>query len=69
MSLCPGRKLAREQVFTLVAILIHRFDVRLSHGKKQVFPQLNVSTPALGVTGPAKDMDVYVELNQAEKST
>ncbi|KAI4273322.1 MAG: hypothetical protein L6R38_006366 [Xanthoria sp. 2 TBL-2021] len=69
VSLCPGRKLAREQVFTLVAILIHRFDVRLSHDKKQKFPQLNVSTPALGVTGPAKDMDVYVELNQVEKST
>ncbi|KAL8993147.1 MAG: hypothetical protein Q9169_006568 [Polycauliona sp. 2 TL-2023] len=69
VSLCPGRKLAREQVFTMVAILIHRFDVRLSQEKKQGFPELNVSTPALGVTGPAKDMDVYVELNQAEKSS
>ncbi|KAL8835941.1 MAG: hypothetical protein Q9176_006625 [Flavoplaca citrina] len=68
VSLCPGRKLAREQVFTMVAILLHRFDVRLSQEKKQEFPRLNVSTPALGVTGPAKDTDVYVELNRAEKS-
>ncbi|KAL8643689.1 MAG: hypothetical protein Q9226_008186 [Calogaya cf. arnoldii] len=64
VSLCPGRKLAREQVFTLVAILIHRFDVRLCQDKKQEIPRLNVSTPALGVTGPAKDMDVCVELSQ-----
>ncbi|KAL8804075.1 MAG: hypothetical protein Q9182_002788 [Xanthomendoza sp. 2 TL-2023] len=68
VSLCPGRKLAREQVFTIVAILIHRFNVRMSQDKKQEFPRLNVSTPALGVTGPAKDMDIHVELFHSEKS-
>ncbi|KAL9028580.1 MAG: hypothetical protein Q9180_007144, partial [Flavoplaca navasiana] len=68
VSLCPGRKLAREQVSTMVAILLRQLDVRLSQDKKHEFPRLNVSTPALGVTGPAKDTDVYVELNRAEKS-
>ncbi|KAL8812803.1 MAG: hypothetical protein Q9200_000770 [Gallowayella weberi] len=68
VSLCPGRKVARQQVFTMVAILIHRFDARLSRDKKQEFPRLNVSTPALGVTGPAKDMDIHVELFHSEKS-
>lgn len=69
VSLCPGRKIAKEQVFAFVAILIHRFDVRLNHDIRQEFPRLNVSTPALGVTGPAKGMDIFVELSHLEKST
>lgn len=69
VSLCPGRKIAKEQVFALVAILIHRFDVKLNQDMRQEFPTLNVSTPALGVTGPAKGMDILVELSHVEKST
>lgn len=68
VSLCPGRKIAREQVFAFVAILIHRFDVKLNPDMRQEFPKLNVSTPALGVTGPAKGMDISVELSHIEKS-
>ncbi|KAI4200986.1 MAG: hypothetical protein LQ350_003555 [Teloschistes chrysophthalmus] len=62
VSLCPGRKIAREQVFALVAILIHNFDIRLDTQERQEFPRLNASTPSLGVTGPAKGMDVFVKL-------
>lgn len=69
VSLCPGRKIAREQVFVFVAILIHRFNVELDQEMRQEFPRLNVSTPALGVTGPAKGMDVFVKLNNVDKST
>jgi len=67
VSHCPGRKFAKEQVFALVAILIRRFDVRLDQYTRQEFPRLNVSTPALGVTGPAKGMDILVELSHDEK--
>lgn len=67
VSLCPGRKIAKEQVFAFVAILIHRFDIKLDKDMRQEFPRLNISTPALGVTGPAKGMDVFVELSH-EKS-
>ena len=69
VSLCPGRKIAREQVFAMVAILIHRFDVKLNQDMRQEFPRLNVSTPALGVIGPAKGMDILVDLIDVEKST
>ena len=69
VSLCPGRKIAREQVFAMVAILIYRFDIKLNQDKRQEFPELNMSTPALGVTGPAKGMDIFVELSHVEKST
>ena len=67
VSLCPGRKAAREQVFAFVAILIHRFDIKLNRDIRQEFPSLNISTPALGVTGPAKGMDILVELSHVEK--
>ena len=69
MSLCPGRKIAKEQVFAFVAILIHRLDIKLNQDMRQEFPKLNVSTPALGVMGPAKGMDVFVDLSQVEGST
>lgn len=63
VSLCPGRKMAKEQVFAFVAILIHRFNIKLNPDTRQAFPQLNVSTPALGVTSPAKGMDIFVDLS------
>ena len=52
----------------MVAILIHRFDVKLNQDMRQEFPRLNVSTPALGVIGPAKGMDILVDLIDVEKS-
>ena len=62
VSFCPGRKIAREQVFTLIAILVHRFDIALSEEMRTEFPRINLSTPALGVTGPAKGMDIFLDL-------
>ena len=68
VSLCPGRKIAKEQVFALIAILFHRFDVTLSQEMRTEFPRLDVSTPALGITGPAKGMDVFLDVsNRAKK--
>lgn len=66
-SYCPGRTLAKEEVFGFIAILLHRFNIKLARlghvkGEKQVFPQVEVSTPGLGITGPAKNMDVIVDM-------
>ncbi|KUI59524.1 Cholesterol 7-alpha-monooxygenase [Cytospora mali] len=61
---CPGRTLAKQEVFSAIAIILHRFDVRLAevgHGKQQ-FPILNVKTPSLGLNGPIKGMDVIAEM-------
>ena len=69
VSLCPGRKIAKEQVFAFVAILIHRLDIKLNQDMRQEFPKLNVSTPALGVMGPAKGMDIFVDLSHFERSS
>lgn len=62
---CPGRVLAKEEVFGFLAILFHRFDLQLAKGKgpnggKQAFPSLDDSTPALGITGPVKSHDVLI---------
>ena len=63
VSFCPGRKIAREHVFALVAILFHRFDIVISKEMRTEFPRLDMSTPALGVTGPAKGMDIFLDLS------
>jgi len=69
---CPGRVLAKEEVFGFIAILLHRFQLSLTEGKgpnggKQVFPKLDDSSPALGITGPIKSHDVLI--SAAEKTT
>ena len=66
MTYCPGRVLAKEEVFGFLAILFRQFDLKLAenvgpNGGKQAFPRLDDSTPALGITGPVKTMDVFIE--------
>lgn len=61
---CPGRTLARREVYGAVAILLHRFEIRLAviKGARQEFPLQNIKTPSLGMNGPVKGMDVLVEM-------
>lgn len=43
---CPGRFIARREVYMFVAIVLFRFDVKLAagaDGKKQTFPVLDIS--------------------------
>ena len=74
VTYCPGRVLAKEEVFGFLAILLHRFQMRLAQpngdkGKQQKFPLLDDSKPALGITGPAKNMDVMVDLTMTDFKT
>lgn len=78
VSLCPGRKISRVKVFALVAVFLRRFDVQLCESEsgsgspseqqqkekrgKQEFPTIDLTTPALGVTGPAKGMDLLLDI-------
>lgn len=68
VTYCPGRVLAKEEVFGFVAILLHRFDLKLSvlpgqEGSDQAFPKLDDSIPALGISGPVKGIDIYADLS------
>ncbi|KAI1363651.1 cytochrome P450 [Xylaria arbuscula] len=69
LTYCPGRVLAKEEVYGFIAILFHRFDLKLaltSEGLKPPFPSLNDSIPALGITGPLKDADILVDITPTD---
>jgi cholesterol 7alpha-monooxygenase len=64
---CPGRVIAKEQVFGFIAVLLHRFDIKLAQaegsvGEKPPFPLLNDSVPSLGINGPLSGMDIIVDM-------
>ncbi|KAK0634373.1 cytochrome P450 [Bombardia bombarda] len=62
---CPGRTLAKHEVFGFTAILLRRFDISLARGAakvKQRMPQLNSMTPSFGLNGPIQGQDVIVDI-------
>ena len=63
VSYCPGRVMAKEQVYAFVAILFHRFDLKLSQKDETEFPKLDESMPSLGTAGPVKGMDIIMDMN------
>lgn len=62
VSYCPGRVMAKEQVYAFIAIIFRRFDLKLAQGEGIKFPNLDESTPALGITGPVKGMDIVMDM-------
>ena len=73
VTYCPGRVLAKEEAFGFVAVFLHRFNIQLAQvdgpeNKKQKFPRLDESKPALGITGPVESMDVIVDISRAGSS-
>lgn len=69
---CPGRFLARREVYMFVALVLLRFDVRLAPvsgdkgnggmNREPKFPVLDDSIPSGGVLGPVPGDDVVVEV-------
>lgn len=68
---CPGRIVARQEIFAFVALALQRFEVGLTKdlgggtGTKegaQAFPRLDEMTPSLGVMAPLKGDDVLVSV-------
>ncbi|KAL8675691.1 MAG: hypothetical protein Q9186_007673 [Xanthomendoza sp. 1 TL-2023] len=57
---CPGRVLAKEEVFGFVAVLLRRFRVEVVEG--QEVPDVDEGVPGVGITAPVKGMDVLVEV-------
>jgi len=55
-------QIAKERVFAVVAVLVHRFDITMEKGKRPVFPGIDFSVLALGIPGPAKGMDTSADL-------
>ena len=65
VSMCPGRQIAKEEVYSLVAIILRRFDVHVSEELPHQFPDLDHNQPALGITGPAPGMDIWLDVHDA----
>lgn len=66
---CPGRFLAKQEMLVFVALVLNRFDIELAplesqHGGAPGFPLLDEFTPALGVNGPLKGSDVYINIKR-----
>ena len=64
-SYCPGRFFARQEMLVFIALVLNRFDIKLAEGLKQEFPEYDSSTPALGINGPARGMDLLVDIEEA----
>ena len=74
---CPGRFLAKREVMTFVALLLHRFDISLAANPalpaskdkttKPAFPRLEEQKPCLGIMGPAKGHDVCLRVRPAKR--
>ena len=72
---CPGRFLGRREVITFVALVLHRFDIRLAkademlgrgpRASEQEFPKLEESKPCLSIMGPVRGEDVYLRVERA----
>ena len=73
VNYCPGRFLAKQEMLAFVVLALHRFDLKLATNndvpprgpcmipRPQRFPCLDTKTPALGVNGPARGSDVYID--------
>ncbi|KAK4209840.1 cytochrome P450 [Rhypophila decipiens] len=76
-TLCPGTLLTKEEIFGFIAILLHRYDIRLAtatsvglkpgDNKKQEFPRMNDLVPSTGVNGPMPGMDIVVDIKMKTK--
>ncbi|KAJ4405282.1 hypothetical protein N0V82_010344 [Gnomoniopsis sp. IMI 355080] len=63
---CPGRFLARREVYMFAALFLFRFDVRLG-GKtesKRAFPKMDVATRTGGILRPIPGDDLILEVRQ-----
>lgn len=54
---CPGRFLAKQEVYTLVALMLYRFDIDVEDGS---LPTVNAAEPSLGAMRPMGNIRVKV---------
>lgn len=67
---CPGRFLARREVYLFVATVLCRFDVKLAAGPQGVtpkFPKLDECIPSGGILSPTPGDDLLLEVREKAK--
>lgn len=64
---CPGRFLARREVYMFLVIVLFRFDLKLvprPGERTPQFPRADTSIPAGGLLPPVKGDDLFVEIRR-----
>jgi cytochrome P450 len=62
-SYCPGRFVVKQEMMFFVALVLNRFDAKLSPLPNQEFPELDMTVPALGINVARKGQDVLIDLH------
>lgn len=55
---CPGRRFARNEVKTMVAFLLTRFDLHLGDSSAQ--PEFDGARAGLGIFPPKNDVNMHI---------
>lgn len=68
-TLCPGRFLARREVYMFIAMILYRFDISLAtqNGVLPPFPPLDEEKPTGGMMGPAAGHDIHVNVKEVKR--
>ena len=61
MTMCPGRFVARQEVYIFVTLILHRFESRLTT-TDQPMPRFELNTPTTGIISPVIGDDVHLVL-------
>jgi cytochrome P450 len=66
---CPGKFLARWEVYMFVVLVLRWFDINLEGvgGEKPRFPRMHETIPSGGMMGPVTGDDVFVKVRQARR--
>ena len=65
ITYCPGRYLARREVFEFTIDATTRYDIKL-RPKQQAFPNIDNKTPSLGIMAPITGEDVLLTIQSKE---
>ncbi len=68
VTLCPGRFIARQEVFVFVTLLLHRLRGKLAGGE-QAFPRFELETPTTGIISPKTGDDVIFSVELEHSGT
>lgn len=69
-TFCPGRFIARQEVFVFIALLVHRFDVEMApvgdvEKGRQAFPKLESKKPTTRIMSPQTGEDLILKVRKA----
>ena len=61
-TICPGRFVARQEVYVFVTLILHRFRGKLA--SEQAFLRFELATPTTGIISPKKGDDVVISVER-----